>query len=131
METSGWVEWPDYRIDVQRIRNRVRVSVGDRLVADSTSALLVAEQNHGIVLYLPRADVRVEDLVATDDASRCPFKGQANYWRLTDATEPVAWEYREPYPEVEILRDHLGFYQDRAAVEIGEAHPAVSGFRAH
>src|SRR5262249_44019868 len=55
METSGWVDWPDYRIDVQRIRNRVRVSVGDRLLADSTRALLVAEQNHGIVLYLPRS----------------------------------------------------------------------------
>ena len=44
-----------------------------------------------------------------------------------DGTEPVAWEYPDPYLEVAILRDHIAFYQDRVSVEVGVATPAVSG----
>jgi uncharacterized protein (DUF427 family) len=124
--TSGYVDWPDYRVDVRRIRNQVRVTHHDRLLAESTTALLVAEQDHGIAFYLPAADVRFDLLAATDDTSRCPFKGTARYWRAADGTDLIAWEYAEPYPEVAVIRGHIGFYQDRVRLEVGVAVPAVS-----
>ncbi|AHH17820.1 hypothetical protein NONO_c30330 [Nocardia nova SH22a] len=127
MEPSGFVQWPDYRVDVQRIRNLVRITAGERVLAETTGSLLVAEQDHGIVFYVPTADVRFDLLVADDFTSRCPFKGWARYWRASDGTEPIAWEYHDPYPEVALIRDHIGFYQDRVRVEIGVANPAVSG----
>lgn len=75
MQASGFAEWPDYRIDVRRIRNLVRVSHDDRHLAETTASLLVAEQDHGIVFYIPVADVRF-DLLTLDEqlTSRCPSR---------------------------------------------------------
>ncbi len=128
MEQSAWIERPDYRVDIQRRRNLVTVRHGETILARSTSALLVDEQDHGLVFYLPEADVDFETLTATDDSSRCPYKGQASYWRLRSGTEPVAWTYREPYPEVARILGHIAFYQDRVTVEVGVATPAVVGY---
>jgi uncharacterized protein (DUF427 family) len=127
MEPSGYVNWPDYRVDVRRIRNLVRVTHDGRTLAESTASLLVAEQDHGIVYYLPEADVRFDLLAPDEHTSRCPFKGIARYWRLAGTPDLVAWEYHDPYDEVALLRGHIGFYQDRVRVEIGVATPAVSG----
>ena len=127
MKPSGYVARPDYRVDVSRQRNRVRVSTAGQLLAETVASLVVAEQDHGLVFYIPRADVRSDLLAPSDQTSRCPYKGDARYWRLVDGSEPVAWEYPDPYLEVAVLRDHIAFYQDRVSVEIGVATPAVSG----
>lgn len=127
MEPSGYLDRPDYRVDIQRIRNLVRVTYGDRIFGESTTSLLVAEQDHGIVFYLPAADVRLDLLVPDEQTSRCPFKGTARYWRSADGPDPIAWEYHQPYREVAILSGHIGFYQDRVRVEVGVAVPTVSG----
>jgi uncharacterized protein (DUF427 family) len=126
MEPSGYVDRPDYRVDVRRQRNLVQVTHEGVLLAETTAALVVDEQDHGLVVYVPRADVRAEHLAPSERTSRCPFKGQAKYWRLRDGEDPIAWEYPEPYTEVAILRDHIAFYQDVAAVRIGSAAPVTS-----
>lgn len=126
MEPSGWADRPDYHVDVRRKRNLVHVTHEGVTLAETTAALFVDEQDHGLVVYVPRADVRTEHLVPSGQTSRCPFKGRAKYWRPRDGADPVAWEYPEPYTEVAVLRDHLAFYQDRAVVRIGVAEPAVS-----
>jgi uncharacterized protein (DUF427 family) len=127
MEPSGYVERPDYRVDILARRNLVTVRTGERILARSASALLVDEQDHGLVFYLPAADVDLDQLDPIPHTSRCPFKGEATYWALAGASEPVAWTYREPYPEVARLAGHIAFYQDRVSVEIGVATPAVVG----
>jgi uncharacterized protein (DUF427 family) len=129
METSGWVDRPDYRVDLLRRRNLVTVHARDRMLASSTRPLLVDEQDHGLVFYLPEQDVDVAYLVPTDDSTRCPYKGWASYWRLPDGHEPVAWTYPDPYPEVERIRGHVAFYQDRVSVQLGVATPAVVGYQ--
>ncbi|GAA0571240.1 DUF427 domain-containing protein [Actinomadura livida] len=126
MEPSGYTDRPDYRVDVHRKRNLVRVTHEGTTLAETTAALLVDEQDHGIVLYIPRADVRFEHLAPSEHTSRCPFKGRARYWRPREDPDPIAWEYPEPYTEVAVLRDHIAFYQDRAVVRIGTADPVTS-----
>jgi uncharacterized protein (DUF427 family) len=128
MEPSGFVERPDYRVDLLRRRNRITARVGDRVLAASENTLLVDEQDHGVVFYFPDADVDFSQLTATDDTSRCPYKGNASYWRLTDGEQPLAWAYNEPYPQVAAIAGHVAFYQDRVTVEIGVATPAVVGY---
>jgi uncharacterized protein (DUF427 family) len=128
-EPSGFVERPDYRVDLRRRRNLVTVRSGDRVIARTTEPLLVDEQDHGIVFYIPDADVDFSQLTPTDDSSRCPYKGQASYWRLSDGSEPVAWAYRDPYPQVALIAGYVAFYQDRLSVEIGVATPAVVGYK--
>jgi uncharacterized protein (DUF427 family) len=128
VEPSGFVERADYRVDLLRRRNRVTVRDGKRVIASTTAPLIVDEQDHGIVFYIPESDVDLTQLVPTDDSSRCPYKGDARYWRLADGDEPVAWAYPEPYPQVTQITGHIAFYQDRVTVEVGVATPAVVGY---
>jgi uncharacterized protein (DUF427 family) len=81
-----------------------------------------------VVVYVPEADVDLSQLVTIDHRTHCPYKGDADHWRLTNGTEPVAWTYRDPYPQVARLKGHIAFYQDRVSVEIGVATPAVVGY---
>ncbi|HVW79918.1 MAG TPA: DUF427 domain-containing protein [Mycobacteriales bacterium] len=128
-QPSGFVERPDYRVDLLRRRNLVTVRAGDRVIARTTQPLLVDEQDHGLVFYIPDADVDFSQLTPTDDTSRCPYKGQASYWRLADGSDAVAWAYRDPYPELQQIAGYVAFYQDRLSVEVGVATPAVVGYQ--
>jgi uncharacterized protein (DUF427 family) len=128
VKRSGYVERPDYRVDILRRRNLVTARSGDRILARTMQPLLVDEQDHGMVFYFPPDDVDFDQLVATDDSSRCPFKGDATYWRLADGDQSVAWSYPEPYAQVALIKDHVAFYQDRVSVEVGVATPAVVGY---
>ena len=53
MEASGFVDRPDYRVDILARRNRVTASVGGQVLAESERCLLVDEQDHGLVFYFP------------------------------------------------------------------------------
>ncbi|MFF7939767.1 DUF427 domain-containing protein [Nocardia gamkensis] len=131
VEHSGFAARPDYRVDIHRRRNLVTARLGDRLVAQTTRPLLVDEQDHGLVFYFPREDVRVA--LRRDDArsSRCPFKGQATYWRFDgDGDTAVCWSYDDPIGQVARLHGHVAFYQDRVQVCVGVATPAVLGVSA-
>ena len=127
MDPSGYVERPDYRVDLLRRRNRFEARAGEVLLASSEQCILVDEQDHGLVVYFPRDDVELRHLEASDRTSRCPFKGTATYWRLPGGDVEVAWTYEDPYAEVASLAGRVAFYQDRVAVTIGVATPAVSG----
>ena len=127
-QPSGYVERPDYRVDLLRRRNLVTVRSADRVVARTERPLIVDEQDHGLVVYIPETDVDFTQLAEVDHVTRCPYKGVATHWRLADGDDPVAWTYRDPYPQVAQILGHVAFYQDRVAVEIGVATPAVVGY---
>jgi uncharacterized protein (DUF427 family) len=127
MEPSGYVDRPDYRVDLLVRRNRFEAIDGEVVLASSEGCIVVDEQDHGLVVYFPRADVDLTGFEASDRTSRCPFKGTATYWRLPGRPEEVAWTYDEPYPQVAALAGYVAFYQDRVTVAVGVATPAVSG----
>ncbi|CAN5247885.1 DUF427 domain-containing protein [soil metagenome] len=112
----------DYRVDILRRRNRITVMTRDEVqLATSDRTLLVDEQNHGLVFYIPVGDVAMVRLERIDRLSHCPYKGVASYWALAGGDEPVAWSYETPYPEVSQLAGHMAFYQDRVTVSLGVA----------
>lgn len=121
LRRSGYADRPDYRVDVLPRRNRVVVRSEDAVIAETLHPLLVDEQDHGLVFYLPRGDVRMDVLEPSDTATYCPFKGQASHWRLRGGARDVAWSYEHPFPEVARLTGYVAFYQDRVTVEVGEA----------
>jgi uncharacterized protein (DUF427 family) len=127
MEPSGYESRPDYRVDLLRRRNRFVASLGGVELAASEGCLLVDEQDHGLVVYFPRDDVRLDRLEATDRSTRCPFKGNASYWRPATGGDEVAWTYDDPYPQVAPIAGYVAFSQDRVDVQVGVATPAVSG----
>ncbi|MUL75882.1 DUF427 domain-containing protein [Mycolicibacterium sp. CBMA 226] len=125
----SFADRPDYRVDIHRRRNRITAEHDGRLIAATTAALLVDEQDHGLVFYFPRSDVHLELRRDPDATSRCPFKGQATYWRFDgDGDEPVCWSYENPTDQVARLCDHVAFHQDRVSIRVGQAHPAVLGY---
>jgi uncharacterized protein (DUF427 family) len=120
----GYGERFDYRVDLLRRRNLITAVTHDGLQLGRTErAILVDEQNHGLVFYFPRNDVDMSKLEKIDRLSHCPYKGVASYWALAggDVERPVAWAYETPYPEVAQIADHIAFYQDRVTVSIGVA----------
>ena len=128
MEPSGFVDRPDYRVDIIARRNRVTVSIGDDVLADSERCLLVDEQDHGLVFYFPPEDVRLDLFLPDERTTRCPFKGTATYRKYAGPEGDVLiWTYEEPYPEVARLAAYVAFFQDAVQVRVGVANPAVSG----
>lgn len=120
---SGYVDRFDYRVDILRRRNRITATIGGAVLAESERTVLIDEQNHGLVFYFPRNDVRLDLLAPMPERSSfCPYKGEASYWRrASDGDEAIAWSYERPYAEVAQIAGYIAFYQDRVTVSVGVA----------
>lgn len=121
---SPRVPGPDHPIAIEPSPERVTVTVGGRVVADSVRALRLREADYPPVRYVPRADVDLPALRRTDTITHCPYKGDASYWGVPDAdgrVVDVAWSYEVPFPAVAAIAGHLAFYPDRVdAIALGE-----------
>ena len=113
---SLFAKYPDYRVNLEAISERIRVTIDGETIADSSRAVTVLETEHDPVVYFPREDVRFDLLEATDHTTFCPFKGDASYWtvRVSDRVEDnVVWGYEDPFQEVADLKGYVSFYPDR------------------
>ena len=107
---------PPRRIDVEPCTARVRVELGGEIVADSSRTLLLHEASYPPVHYFPRDDVRMDLLVRTEHATRCPYKGTASYWTVEAGgrtAENAVWSYEDPIPAMTAIAGYLAFYRDR------------------
>ncbi|OLF13868.1 hypothetical protein BLA60_01385 [Actinophytocola xinjiangensis] len=113
------VPGPDHPITIEPNPARVVVRVGDRVVADSTSALSLRESTYPAVSYLPLVDVDQTLLRPTDTQTYCPYKGDASYYSL-DLPEgeltDVIWTYEQPYPAVAEIAGHVAFYATKVDI---------------
>ncbi|MGX2994367.1 DUF427 domain-containing protein [Streptomyces sp. JNUCC 64] len=107
-----------HTITIEEGTDPVRVVRDGVVLAASRRPLLLRETGCPVRYYLPREDVRLELLTASDTRTHCPFKGTASYWSLPDAPDLV-WSYPEPLPEVAAIRDHLCFYETELAGDTG------------
>ncbi|MGO4336678.1 DUF427 domain-containing protein [Labrys sp. KB_33_2] len=107
---------PDHPISVEPSGERIVVSLGGRVIADSRRALRLQEASYPAVLYIPRGDVDMGALARTEHATYCPYKGECSYFSLPaggDRSVNAVWSYETPYPAVSAIKDHLAFYPDR------------------
>lgn len=113
---------PDHPITIAPTAGRVVVRAGGRVVADSLSALTLTEASYPPVQYIPRADVDMALLVATDHATHCPYKGDARYFSIPaggDRANDAVWSYEHPHPAVAAIAGHVAFYPNRVdAIEV-------------
>ena len=110
------VPGPDHPITIERNPNRVVVSVGGHIVADTREALTLREAAYPPVQYVPRKDVDMALLVRTDHATYCPYKGDCAYYTIPlggERSVNAVWTYEAPYPAVAAIEHHLAFYPDR------------------
>src|SRR5580700_11184535 len=93
---SAWPRYPDYRIDLTVLPNRVRVVHDGHCLAETSRALLVEETDHKAVLYIPEDDVNGDLFQPSEHHTVCPFKGEASYRSLVVgdvALHNVLWFY--------------------------------------
>jgi uncharacterized protein (DUF427 family) len=108
---------PYHRIDVLDTSRHVRISVDGQEVADTTRARALFETGLPTRWYVPRDDVRMELLEATDSRTGCAYKGYASYWSV-GTEDDVVWSYPDPQPEVARIRDYLAFFNERVDIEL-------------
>lgn len=91
------------RVRVEKSGKRVRVMLGGRLVADTTSPLLVWEVPYYPTYYFPAEDVITDLLVETGETRSSPSRGEATQYDVkVDGAEGKAYAYHEPkVPEID------------------------------
>ena len=107
---------PDHPIAIEPTKGRVTVTVAGRIIADSRKALTLREATYPAVQYIPREDVEMALLEATDHATYCPYKGDCSYFSIPSGgarTINAVWSYEAPYEAVTRIKDHLAFYPNR------------------
>ncbi len=112
---------PDHPIRIEPNPNRVRVRLGDTVVADTSRAQTLFEASYRPVQYVPRDDVDMSLLKRTTHKTHCPYKGDAAYYTIEAggrAIENAVWTYETPFPGVADIAGYLAFYPNK--VEITE-----------
>jgi uncharacterized protein (DUF427 family) len=92
------------------------VSIGGRVVAETTRAKALFETGLPTRWYIPREDV-LADLEPSDRRTVCAYKGFPDHYDV--AGEPaVAWCYSDPLHDAEPVRDMIAFYDERVKLEV-------------
>jgi uncharacterized protein (DUF427 family) len=112
----------DHPITIAPETRRVRVRAAGASIADSGSALALAEAAYAVVFYVPRADADMSRLERSGHTSWCPYKGVAHYFHVTGPhgvrIENAAWTYEAPPPDTAAIKDHLAFYPSKVEIEV-------------
>jgi uncharacterized protein (DUF427 family) len=106
---------PHVRVDTLQSSAHIQVIIDGVVVADSRRPVMLVETNHPVRWYLPEDDVRMELLTFSPKTTRCPYKGVASYWSATingKTHENIAWQYRDPIPEIPKIRGLISFYTE-------------------
>ena len=89
------------------------------VIGESSRALEMIEGSHAPVIYVPREDVAMALLDASDRTSTCPWKGQASYYSIVTGAgvlKDAVWSYEAPIDGMDAIAGHLAFYTDRVKV---------------
>ena len=101
---------------LEREPRRVRIIVGEHLVAETTRALRVLETSHPPTIYLPIRAFQPTVLRDTEGSSLCEFKGVARYHDLVVGERRIqraGWSYPKPAGRFAELLGHVAIYPGR------------------
>ena len=119
---------------VEKSSDRVVVTIGGQVIADTTDTVRVLETSHPPVYYLPRAAFRAGSLAAAPGRSYCEYKGEASYLSVVAPgriEESAAWYYPAPTRGFEELVDRIALYpgrMDRCTVNGERVEPQPGDF---
>jgi uncharacterized protein (DUF427 family) len=108
---------PYHRIDIRHSSRRLVVRAGEKVVADTTSPLVLYESGFAPRWYVPRADVVADALAPAELQTFCPYKGIASYYDI-DGIRHAAWSYRAPLDDMAAIGDLVSFEPDRVEVTL-------------
>ncbi len=106
-----------HRIDIRQTARKLVVRHGDRVITDTTRALVLYESGFAPRWYVPRADVDESALTPVEQQTFCPYKGICSYYDIGDA-RLAAWSYPDAYPEVRRIANFVSFEPDIVTVHL-------------
>ncbi len=112
---------PYHRIDTMPTSRRLRISLDGAVLAETQRARVLFETGLPPRWYIPREDVEEGLLAPSEHRTGCAYKGFASYFsaRVGDSEEEnLVWTYPDPRHEVESIRDHLCFFDERVDLEL-------------
>ncbi|MGF1462013.1 MAG: DUF427 domain-containing protein [Maricaulaceae bacterium] len=113
------------RITLRAEPRRVIVAFEADVIADTTDAVCLDEAGYPPAFYLPSDAITPDRLVASDRTSRCPFKGEADYfhWRTAEGAliENAFWRYAAPLDAVAAIAGRLAPDRSKLTVRVAEA----------
>ena len=124
MKKTIKVPGPEHPITISPTGMRVIARVGERVIADPTSALTMREANDPSMQHIPLDDVDGSVLRRSETTTSCPFKGNASYDSITTSGVELAdatWTDETPYPPVADIAGYVAFYTDRVQVSVVSA----------
>ena len=108
-----------HRIDIRPSSRHLVVRHGDRMIADTTHALVLYESGFAPRWYVPRADVDESALTPVQTQTFCPYKGVCSYYDIGDA-RAAAWSYLDAWPEVGRVAGYISFEPDKVQVHLDD-----------
>ena len=121
--SSAYDKHPQHRIEIDAEQVALRVRLNGEVLAETTRGLNLREGKYSAIVYVPREDVSLERLEASDHTTHCPFKGDASYFdypgndQNVGAVQQVAWSYETPFDQMAAIRGHLAFYSNLVTIE--------------
>ncbi|OJD33666.1 uncharacterized protein BKCO1_2800051 [Diplodia corticola] len=112
---------PFKRVDVVLSMRPVRVFVKGTLVAHATSAYHLFETGLPPRYYLPPTSVDPGVLRPSATKTKCPYKGEAEYYDVVvgeEVVKDVVWFYRNPTQESALIVGALCFYNEKVDIEL-------------
>jgi uncharacterized protein (DUF427 family) len=97
---------------LQPVPQRITITLGGVIIAETTRALRVLETHHPPTYYLPPDDISAL-LTPAAGSSLCEWKGRARYYDLTGGSKTArraAWAYDQPTKAFAALAGYLAFY---------------------
>ena len=110
---------PYKRVDVLQSSRHIKVIVEGITVAESRRPWLLFETGLPTRYYVPKHDARMQLLEPSDTVTRCPYKGEANFYSIRIGDElhrDMVWTYRYPMLECLKIQGHFGFFNERVDI---------------
>lgn len=107
---------PYKRVDVLQSSRHIQVVIDGITVADSKRPWLLFETGLPTRYYLPQHDARMDLMEPSETVTRCPYKGEANFYSVRIGDEchaDLAWTYRYPMLECLKIQGLVGFLNEK------------------
>jgi uncharacterized protein (DUF427 family) len=114
---------------VERSQERIVVTLGGQVIADTIDSVRVLETSHPPVYYLPISAFAEGVLVPVEGTTFCEFKGHAHYFDIVAGDAEAAragWTYPKPSRGFELLSDRVALYPGRMGLCEVDVEPLQS-----
>jgi uncharacterized protein (DUF427 family) len=112
---------PFKRIDILQSTRPIRVKVGGKTIADTTSSAHLYETGLPCRYYLPLTCIDATVLRPSTTRTACPYKGEAEYYHVEvdgKVYEDVVWYYNRPLLESARIEGLVCFYNEKVEIEV-------------